>query len=170
MQFQTTNQPQSLASGLKVAFEVSRYPISTFGQYLRKLRLERGLLQKELARLLSVDEMSVVNWEKDRPLQRRSLKKLVDLFEIAGPELIEYGNLFNRRQHKLIERIKERGEVPKREYQEMWTVSRRAIQYDLRDLLELGVLKRGKRGRLSYYSLERTPTSGPAATGGWCRP
>ncbi|MDD5546890.1 MAG: helix-turn-helix transcriptional regulator [Candidatus Omnitrophica bacterium] len=39
---------------------------------MRKCRLEKGLRQVDLAKRLGVDEMTIVNWEKDRtrPVKR----------------------------------------------------------------------------------------------------
>jgi len=33
------------------------------GDVIRKLRMEQGLLQKELAQRIDVDELTIVNWE-----------------------------------------------------------------------------------------------------------
>jgi transcriptional regulator with XRE-family HTH domain len=46
----------------------SRYPseIQTLGDHLRRRRLDLGLKQKEVARMLGVDEMTVNNWETNR--------------------------------------------------------------------------------------------------------
>ena len=41
------------------------HPI-TLGQHLKKRRMELGLLQKEVAERLGLDECTVGNWEKDR--------------------------------------------------------------------------------------------------------
>jgi transcriptional regulator with XRE-family HTH domain len=38
----------------------------TLGERIRKRRMDLGLKQKELAQELQVDEMSIVNWEKNR--------------------------------------------------------------------------------------------------------
>ena len=38
----------------------------TLGDHLKKARRERGLLQREVAKVLRVDSMSLVNWEKNR--------------------------------------------------------------------------------------------------------
>lgn len=38
----------------------------TLGDHIKKVRKERGLLQRDVARALRVDHMSVVNWEKNR--------------------------------------------------------------------------------------------------------
>jgi len=38
----------------------------TLGEHIKKIRRERGLLQRDVARALRVDSMSVVNWEKNR--------------------------------------------------------------------------------------------------------
>lgn len=48
---------------LVLSFSASRYPNSTFGQFVRKARLEKGLKQAEVARVVGVDEMTSVNWE-----------------------------------------------------------------------------------------------------------
>jgi transcriptional regulator with XRE-family HTH domain len=47
------------------------------GERIKKWRLEQGLIQKELAKLIGVDEMTVVNWEKGRtkPI-KQNLEKL----------------------------------------------------------------------------------------------
>ena len=51
------------------------YPreLRTLGDHIRKKRLDLGLLQKEVARLLGVDTDSVTNWEKNRYVPRRHL-------------------------------------------------------------------------------------------------
>ena len=36
------------------------------GEKIRKFRLEKGFRQKDLAILLGVNEMTIVNWELDR--------------------------------------------------------------------------------------------------------
>jgi DNA-binding transcriptional ArsR family regulator len=61
----------------------------------------------------------------------------------------------NARQAGLLERIKERGEVGRAEYVEMFQgeVSLSALYWDLRELREWGMVKKVRRGRGSYYSL-----------------
>lgn len=36
------------------------------GQHLKKARVERGLRQRDVAKALQIDSMSIVNWENDR--------------------------------------------------------------------------------------------------------
>jgi transcriptional regulator with XRE-family HTH domain len=38
----------------------------TLGEHIKKVRRERGLLQRDVAKSLRVDSMSIVNWERDR--------------------------------------------------------------------------------------------------------
>jgi transcriptional regulator with XRE-family HTH domain len=38
----------------------------TLGDHIKKVRKERNLLQREVAKVLGVDSMSIVNWEKNR--------------------------------------------------------------------------------------------------------
>jgi DNA-binding XRE family transcriptional regulator len=51
------------------------YPreFKTLGDHLRKRRLELGLLQREVAERLGVDETTVYNWERNRTNPSRQL-------------------------------------------------------------------------------------------------
>ena len=51
---------------LVIALRISLYPDRTLGERIRKWRLEQGLFQKELAEMLDVDEMTIVNWERGK--------------------------------------------------------------------------------------------------------
>jgi len=42
------------------------HPDQTLGERIRKWRLEEGLFQRDLAKIIGVDEMTIVNWEKGR--------------------------------------------------------------------------------------------------------
>ncbi len=46
----------------------SQYPksLNTLGDHLRKKRLDLGLLQKEVASQIGVDEITICNWERQR--------------------------------------------------------------------------------------------------------
>jgi predicted transcriptional regulator len=49
----------------------------TMGEYIRKWRMEKGLFQKDLARMIGVAEMTLFNREKGKTKPRHSkLKKL----------------------------------------------------------------------------------------------
>lgn len=56
-----------------ITFRVSRYQARTLGERIRKKRLVMGLKQVELAALLGVHEMTIVNWEtgKTKPSGQR---------------------------------------------------------------------------------------------------
>ena len=43
-----------------LSFSISRYPSSTFGQYIRKAMLEKGLTQKAVAEVAEVDVMTIL--------------------------------------------------------------------------------------------------------------
>ena len=53
----------------------------TLGEQLRNRRLELGLLQKDVARIIVVTEDSITNWEKNRskPMKRYHSKILAFL-------------------------------------------------------------------------------------------
>ncbi len=70
---------------LSVTFRISRHPEGTFGEKIRKFRLERGLRQKDLAIVLGVNEMTIVNWELDR--RKPAKRHLERLGELVGIEI-----------------------------------------------------------------------------------
>ena len=71
---------------LKLTFRVSRYPNETLGEKIRKLRLERGLKQVELAKVLGVSEDLVRNWEKGRTVPTREYLMRIEGY--FGEELL----------------------------------------------------------------------------------
>lgn len=56
--------------------------LKTLGDHIRKPRLERGLLQKDVARYLGVDETTVYNWERNGTEPR--LKYIPKVIEFLG--------------------------------------------------------------------------------------
>lgn len=66
-----------------------RFPGRTLGERIRRVRLERGLYQAQLAKRAGVDEMTIVNWEKDRTVpQGRRLVRLAGALRVEPVELI----------------------------------------------------------------------------------
>lgn len=51
---------------LVITLRISLYPNQTLGERIKKWRLERGLFQVDLAKMVGVNEMTIVNWEKGR--------------------------------------------------------------------------------------------------------
>gem|GEM_PF-762537 len=47
------------------------HPDKTLGERIKKLRLEQGLFQVDLARMIGVNEITIVNWKKGRTRCRR---------------------------------------------------------------------------------------------------
>jgi transcriptional regulator with XRE-family HTH domain len=60
------------------------YPnqINTLGDHLRKRRLDLGLLQKEVARKIGVDEVSIYNWERQRT--QPEIRFIAPIIEFLG--------------------------------------------------------------------------------------
>jgi len=60
---------------------ISAFPksIKTIGDHLRKRRLDLGLLQKDVAEIIGVTEVTISNWEnnKNKP-PSRYLKNIID--------------------------------------------------------------------------------------------
>jgi DNA-binding transcriptional regulator YiaG len=73
---------------MNITFTIYRYPSETLGQLIKKLRIERGLEQRELARRLRVNKNSVCEWENDRKKpSRMSMRRLVKFFNIRAKRL-----------------------------------------------------------------------------------
>jgi DNA-binding XRE family transcriptional regulator len=51
---------------LVITLRLSLYPDRTVGERIRKWRLEQGVFQKGLAKIIGVNEIAIVNWQKGR--------------------------------------------------------------------------------------------------------
>jgi DNA-binding XRE family transcriptional regulator len=49
----------------------------TFGEYLRKYRMDKGLFAKDLARIVGVTEQTILNWERDRTISQPVYKTVI---------------------------------------------------------------------------------------------
>ena len=67
---------------LVITLRVSLYPNRTLGERIKKWRLEHGLFQKDLAKMIGVNEMTMVNLEKGRALPTE--KNIEGIKEILG--------------------------------------------------------------------------------------
>jgi len=61
---------------------------TSFGHFLRKLRLERQLQQRDLARLLGVSHDSIRNWEGDRFLPKKESLANLASFPLIGEKCL----------------------------------------------------------------------------------
>jgi transcriptional regulator with XRE-family HTH domain len=71
---------------LVITLRVSLYPNRTLGDRIKKWRLEQGFLQRDLAKIIGVSEMTIVNWEKGRT--KPTKKNLEGLQKLLGIESI----------------------------------------------------------------------------------
>jgi DNA-binding XRE family transcriptional regulator len=67
-----------------ISLRISRYPSKTLGEQIKKWRLEHDLFQRNLAEMIGVDEMTIVNWEKGKtkPLHEK-VKKLNEIINFS---------------------------------------------------------------------------------------
>jgi DNA-binding XRE family transcriptional regulator len=76
---------------LSITFTVSKYPSETLGQFLKKLRLEKGLEQWELAKKLRVHRNTIYEWENDRHRPSgKSMERLTKFFRISVKRLEDF--------------------------------------------------------------------------------
>ena len=72
------------------------YPkeLATIGDRVRKRRLDLTLTQKEVADIIRVNEMTIVNWELNhcQPL-RRNIPKIIDFLGYVPQDLFPAGNV-----------------------------------------------------------------------------
>lgn len=70
-QFKTVKKPLSKA-----------YPkeVVTIGDQIRKVRLDRGLLQKDVAKLIGVTEDCITNWERNRNKPQKKYYPILSSF------------------------------------------------------------------------------------------
>jgi ribosome-binding protein aMBF1 (putative translation factor) len=74
---------------LVITLQVSLYPDRTLGERIRKGRLERGLFQRNLARLMGLDEITIVNWEREKTKpSKKNFRRLQKLLGNDQPALM----------------------------------------------------------------------------------
>ena len=125
-----------------VSFEISRYDQpKTLGELVRRRRFENDLAAKELTKLISVTEDTILNWETGRthPCQKHILL-LKEHLKIDPFELIEFKGAISDRQNSIVDLITERGSITRAECQELLGVRKKYAQDDLFFLYKLGVL------------------------------
>jgi DNA-binding XRE family transcriptional regulator len=62
---------------LVVTLRISLYPDTTLGERIKKWRLEQGLFQRDLVKMVGMNEMTIVNWENGRTKPtRKNLGKI----------------------------------------------------------------------------------------------
>jgi len=114
----------------------------------------KGLQQKELAQLLGVNENSVVNWEKDQGTPVKShIKRAIEVLGLSPKAVIKYKDVFTPRQEKLFDFVCEKGKTSREDYSHLGD-SWRGAYNDLCWLVEVGILKKERRGRHTYYALD----------------
>ncbi len=82
---------QPFVKPLVLSFSASRYASRTFGDFIKKARLETGFRQVDVAAAIGVDENTIVNWERATGLPTRYLK-VQGLYVFLGldyPSLVE---------------------------------------------------------------------------------
>jgi len=73
---------------VNITFSVSKYRSETLGQFIKKLRLEKGLEQRELAKRLRVHPNTIYDWENDRKRpSERKLKTVAQFFKVSRESL-----------------------------------------------------------------------------------
>ena len=76
---------------VKINYSIPRdelIKVKTFGDLVKKKRLEKGLYQKDLASILGVTNDTVTNWEfRGRMPRKRQREKLFEFLEINDSDL-----------------------------------------------------------------------------------
>lgn len=103
---------------LKVACPLPQaYPhqLVTWGDHVRKRRLDLGLLQKDVARILQVNKDTICNWENNRTSPALiHLPKIIDFLSYApyfgscqglGEKIAQYRQFLGLSQRKLSKHI-----------------------------------------------------------------
>ena len=71
-----------------ITLRIPLYPDRTLRERIKRLRLEQGLLQRDLAKRVGVSETTIINWEKGRTNPAK--KNLEGLQKFLGIESISY--------------------------------------------------------------------------------
>jgi DNA-binding XRE family transcriptional regulator len=69
-----------------ITLRLPLHPDQTLGESIKKWRLEREIFQVDLAKMVGVSEMTIVNWEKGKT--KPTKKNLEALRKLLGVESI----------------------------------------------------------------------------------
>jgi DNA-binding XRE family transcriptional regulator len=69
-----------------ITLRLPLYPDQTLGESIKKSRLEREIFEVDLAKMVGVSEMTIVNWEKGKT--KPTKKNLEALRKLLGVESI----------------------------------------------------------------------------------
>jgi len=73
---------------VNITFSVSKYASGTLGQFLSKVRLEKRLELKQLAKRLRVQRNTVYDWENDRNVPSiKNMERLARFFRVSAKSL-----------------------------------------------------------------------------------
>ena len=76
----------------------------TFGEKLKKLRIEQKLSQEDLANQLGVSRQAISKWEQDIALpDTNNLILIAKIFKVSLDDLVNYNDDLNNVQHILDE-------------------------------------------------------------------
>lgn len=77
------------------------------GQYIKELRLSKGLTQEELGELIGVQKAAVYKWEcgKVQNLKRATIQKLADFFNVSPASFIEYPRSYKTAQIPVLGKV-----------------------------------------------------------------
>ena len=147
------------AKGNAEYYRIARYNRpKTLGELIRKHRIESNLTAKELASIIGVTEDTILNWEKDRtfPSQERLTLLRVKL-DIDPIKIIKFGGAISQRQKDILDLIKKRGSITRKECQRFLNLRQKDAQNGLLFLHRLGVLDRtiGERNKAIYFVPKR---------------
>jgi DNA-binding XRE family transcriptional regulator len=71
---------------LVITLRLSLYPDGTLREHIKKWRLEQELFQRDLAKMIGVDEMTIVNWEKGRTKPtKKNMEKIKAIMGFEPP-------------------------------------------------------------------------------------
>ena len=114
-------------------------------------------------------ESSLCPWHA-APRQAPGRRECVENRPVSIERIItlnENKEILNEWPRRFLALVERKGEVGRAGYVRVFGTqfSLTTLYWDLRDLREPGLVVRRRRGRFSYYRLERPPTSGPTVMG-----
>ena len=125
----------------------------TFGEYIRKLRMQKGWPQRELARRIGSYPTTIVGWEKDRCVPARKwIIELVKILDADAWEAIQFNGILTERQRCILKAF------PDKVFTHSDCVEPLGFHYlykDLQYLVDLGILEKQSKARTGYYQIAK---------------
>lgn len=112
----------------------------TMGEYIKRLRTDRGWTQEELGKMVGVNRAAVNKWENGsvENIKRTTIKRLSEIFDVPPCDLMQWDDdapepvILDKREKRLIEQFRNLDDVDRERILERISTMLESEKYEKR--------------------------------------